>query len=48
LRVTRSGAALARRAGAAVERCDTDFFAPLGSRQAALAKALQTLRDSAR
>jgi DNA-binding MarR family transcriptional regulator len=46
LRVTRSGAALARRANAAVEQCDTDFFGPLGARQASFVKALQALRES--
>jgi DNA-binding MarR family transcriptional regulator len=47
VRITRSGAALARRAEAAVSRCDADFFAPLGPRAAAFARALGTLRDAA-
>ena len=47
LRVTRSGGALARRANAAVERCDKKFFKPLGSKGGgAFASALVTLRDS--
>ena len=47
LRVTRSGAALARRANAAVEKCDKKFFGPLGAKgRAGFAAALITLRDS--
>jgi DNA-binding MarR family transcriptional regulator len=45
LRATRSGAALARRAGAAVEQCDADFFAALGSREQTFVRALRALRD---
>ena len=46
LRVTRSGAALAKRANAAVEQCDADFFAALGGRESAFVRALQSLRDA--
>lgn len=42
---TESGAALANRAVVAVERCDHDFFAPLGSGTRGFAAALQRLRD---
>jgi DNA-binding MarR family transcriptional regulator len=46
LSVTRSGAALARRASAAVDRCDAQFFDALGSRRGAFTKALRALRDT--
>lgn len=46
LQVTRSGAALARKANVAVERCDADFFAALGTREAGFVRALRMLRDS--
>jgi DNA-binding MarR family transcriptional regulator len=45
LRITDAGVALVRRANAAVEQCDEDFFAPLGPRGAAFRVALRTLRD---
>ena len=46
LRITDDGAALVRRANAAVEQCDEDFFAALGSRTSAFAGALRVLRDA--
>lgn len=46
LRITADGVALVRRAVTAVEQCDADFFAALGSRSAAFAGALRTLRDA--
>lgn len=42
---TKAGVDLANRAVAVVERCDTDFFAPLGSRTPAFAGALLRLRE---
>jgi DNA-binding MarR family transcriptional regulator len=48
LRATRSGAALARRAEVAVQRCDAGFFAALGSRAATFVRGLQALRDIVR
>ena len=45
LRITDAGASLVRRANAAVEQCDEDFFAVLGRRSAGFRSALQTLRD---
>lgn len=46
LRITDDGVALVRRAVAAVEQCDEDFFAALGSRSAGFAQALRVLRDA--
>jgi DNA-binding MarR family transcriptional regulator len=46
LRATRRGAALARKANAAVEDCDQEFFASLGTKGSAFRSALRTLRDS--
>ena len=46
LRITDEGVALVRRAVVAVEQCDEDFFAALGSRAPAFASALRTLRDA--
>ena len=45
LRVTRSGAALARKANTAVEKCDLAFFEPLATKQAAFVRALRSLRN---
>ncbi|QIS15133.1 MULTISPECIES: MarR family winged helix-turn-helix transcriptional regulator [Nocardia] len=42
---TESGAALVNRALVAVENCDQEFFAPLGSDAAHFAGALRMLRD---
>lgn len=42
---TESGVALANRAVVAVERCDREFFGPLGVRTPELATALRRLRD---
>lgn len=42
--VTAEGVALANRANAAVETCDRDYFAPLGSRLSGFAGALRVLR----
>jgi DNA-binding MarR family transcriptional regulator len=47
LKVTRAGAALARRANVAVEKCDAGFFATLGTREAGFVRALRALRDNA-
>lgn len=44
---TRAGVALANRAVAAVERCDAEFFAPLGDTTRPFASALRTVRDAA-
>ena len=44
LRVTRSGAALSRRASAAAEECDKEFFAPLGRSARTFRTALRALR----
>jgi MarR family transcriptional regulator, organic hydroperoxide resistance regulator len=46
LRITDDGVALVRRAVVAVEQCDEDFFAVLGSRAAEFGAALRTLRDA--
>jgi DNA-binding MarR family transcriptional regulator len=46
LRITDDGVALVRRAVVAVEQCDEDFFAALGSRSSAFAAALRVLRDA--
>jgi DNA-binding MarR family transcriptional regulator len=45
LRITSAGVALVRRANAAVEQCDEDFFGVLGSRSAGLRRSLRNLRD---
>jgi MarR family transcriptional regulator, organic hydroperoxide resistance regulator len=45
LRATRAGAALANRANAAVETCDREFFAALGSHRTAFAARLRALRS---
>jgi DNA-binding MarR family transcriptional regulator len=45
LRISDAGVALVQRANAAVEQCDDDFFAALGSRSASFRHALRTLRD---
>ena len=45
LRITDAGASLVRRANAAVEQCDEDFFGVLGRRSADLRSALRALRD---
>lgn len=44
LSVTKAGATLVNRANAAVEICDRDFFAALGSSRAGFARALRRLR----
>jgi len=46
LRISPTGLALVQRAVAAVERCDEDFFGPLGARGRAFRVALLTLRDA--
>jgi DNA-binding MarR family transcriptional regulator len=46
LRITDDGLALVRRAVVAVEQCDEDYFAALGSKVARFAGDLRTLRDS--
>jgi DNA-binding MarR family transcriptional regulator len=46
LRITDDGVGLVRRAVVAVEQCDEEFFAVLGSRSGAFAGALRTLRDA--
>jgi DNA-binding MarR family transcriptional regulator len=46
LEVTEAGVALVRRANAAVEQCDEEFFAALGARRSTLTVALRTLRDA--
>jgi DNA-binding MarR family transcriptional regulator len=46
LRITSDGVALVQRAVAAVEQCDEDFFAALGSRSQAFRRALLALRDA--
>jgi len=46
LQVTHDGVALVQRANAAVEQCDVDFFAALGSRGPAFRRGLRTLRDA--
>jgi DNA-binding MarR family transcriptional regulator len=48
LTVTTEGAELANRAIVAVERCDAEFFAPLGVKSAAFIRALSTLTGGAR
>jgi DNA-binding MarR family transcriptional regulator len=45
---TEAGVALANRAVAVVERCDAEFFAPLGDDPRSFAVALRALRDAAR
>lgn len=46
LRITNDGVALVQQAVVAVEQCDEDFFAALGSRGNAFRLGLQTLRDA--
>jgi DNA-binding MarR family transcriptional regulator len=46
LRITDGGLALVQQAVAAVEQCDEDFFAALGSRGNAFRNGLRTLRDA--
>jgi DNA-binding MarR family transcriptional regulator len=46
LRITDDGVAVVRRAVVAVERCDEDYFAALGSDLTRFAGDLRTLRDS--
>jgi DNA-binding MarR family transcriptional regulator len=46
LRITEQGVALVRRAVVAVEQCDEEFFAALGSRGRTFGAALRTLRDA--
>jgi DNA-binding MarR family transcriptional regulator len=46
VKATRSGTALAKKANSAVQRCDDEFFAALGSRAGTFRNLLRTLRGS--